>query len=159
MLISWSIFFLKFLKWLLSFDFKNDFFFNMIDSSDDDFEHSFNLKLSIVHLRNLINFLKKKHLNKSLKSFSFDIDNFKFKYLLWCLTLNFVLRRTTENLFDKYIIDLTFFNSWHFNVLINFSFFFKWKRQRLFFYTACSFNVFSNIKSSWIHANQLRIKL
>ena len=152
-------FFFEFFEWLSFFDFKNDFFLNMINSSDDDFEHSFNFKFSIVHSRSLINFLKKKHLNEFLKSSSFNIDNFKFKYLSWCSILNSVLRRTIENLFNKNIIDLTFFNSSYFNVLINFSFFFKRKKWKLFSHITRSFNGFLNIESSWTRANQLRIKL
>ena len=131
----------------------------MINLSNDNLEHSFSSKLSIVYSRNLMNFLKKKHSNESLKSFSFDINNFKLQYLSWCSILNFVLKRTTEDFFDKNIINLIFFNSSHLNVSINSLFFFERKRRRLFFYTVRSFNVFSNIKSSWIRADQLRIKL
>ena len=53
----------------------------MIDSSNDDLEYSFNFKLSIVYLKSLMNSFKKKHSNKFLKSFSFNINNFKLKYL------------------------------------------------------------------------------
>ena len=149
----------KFFEWLSFSDFKNDFFLDMIDSSDDDLEHSFNFKFSIVYSKSLMNLLKKKHLNKSLKSSSFDIDNFKLKYLSWCSTLNFVLRRTIEDFFDKNIIDLIFSSSSHLNASINSFFLFERKKRKLFFHTTRSFNVFLNIKSSWIRANRLRIEL
>ena len=70
---------------LSSFVFENDFFSDfiefMINCSNDYFEHLCRSEFLIVFSKSSINVLKENQLLESLKSFSFDINAFNFKYL------------------------------------------------------------------------------
>ena len=89
---------IDYLLWLFerlsSFDLENDLLSELIEFiinlSNDYLEHLCRFEFLIVFSKNSMNVLKKNQSFEFLKSFSFDINVFNFKYLLWYSTNNSV---------------------------------------------------------------------
>ena len=108
---------------LSSFDLENDLFFEfikfMIKLLNNYLEYLCRLESLIAFLGNSMNVLKKNQSFKSLKSFSFDINVFNFKYLSWYSTVNSIWWWLTKYFFNRNIINLISFNQSRLNVSIN----------------------------------------
>ena len=109
---------IDFLFWSLErlsfFDFENDLFSKfiefMINLLNDHLEHLCRSESLIVFLKSSMNVLKENQSFESLKLFSFDINAFNFKYLLWYSTVNSVWWWLTKYFFNRNIINLISFN-------------------------------------------------